>query len=119
MFLTGAEHMVYGRLLAIVSAFGLMWGVGTLYKLARKRAGMGLGDAKLLAMIAAFLGFRLGLFALCVGIGGATVYAIGLLVRGRATGATRLPLGTFLCVGGFAAMAWGLQVVDWYSGLLR
>lgn len=119
VFLTGPEHLIFGRLLAVVCAFGLLWGVRWLYKRVRGRDGMGLGDAKLLAMIVAFLGFAPGLVALFIGIGLATVYAVWLLVRQRAGGMTRLPLGTFLCVGGFLAMVWGEPVVAWYTSLLR
>jgi hypothetical protein len=32
---------------------------------------------------------------------------------------TRLPLGSFLGVGGLAAAMFGDRVIGWYSGLLR
>lgn len=42
------------------AAFGafLLWGAATLYKLVRKRDGMGMGDVKMMAMVGAFLGVR-------------------------------------------------------------
>ena len=119
VFLTGPEHLIYGRLFAVVCAFFLLFGIRWLYKRVRGREGMGLGDAKLLAMIAAFLGFAPALVALFVGLLSATAAALVLLARRRADLATRLPFGTFLCIGGFVAMLFGQPIVTWYSSLLR
>lgn len=119
VFLTGPEHLVFGRLLAVVSAYLLLWGIRWIYRKVRKRDGLGLGDAKLLAMIAAFLGFAPSLVALFVGVLLATVYGVWLLARGRGNAMTRLPLGTFLCIGGFFAIVWGEPLVRWYTSLFR
>ncbi len=119
IFLTGSESLIYGRLAAIAGAFLLLFAIRALYKLVRKRDGMGLGDAKLLAMIAAFLGFAPALFALFVGVCAATLYAVLLLLRGRAGGATRLAFGSFLAVGGMVSALCGEAVVAWYTSLLR
>ena len=73
---------------------------------------------KLLAMIAAFLGFWPAVVALFVGVLGAAGYGIYLMIRGRAHGLTRLPLGSFIGVGGLVAALWGERIVDWYRGLL-
>jgi leader peptidase (prepilin peptidase)/N-methyltransferase len=118
VFMTGPEHMVFGRLLAMVCAFGIVWGVGAIYKAVRKRQGVGLGDAKLLAMIAALLGFWPAVLALFVGVVACAGYAVALLVRRRATGMTRLPLGSFLAAGGLVAAAFGASILGWYSSLL-
>lgn len=42
------------------AAFGslLLWGAAVLYKLVRKRDGLGMGDVKMMAMVGAFLGVR-------------------------------------------------------------
>ena len=118
VFLTGPEHLVFGRLAAIVGAGMLLVVVNALYKAVRKRQGIGMGDAKLLAMIAAFLGFAPAMLALFVGVVLCSVYAVGLLARGRATGGSRLPLGTFLAVGGLVAAVFGNSLIGWYSSLL-
>jgi len=46
------------------------------------------------------------------------VYSLGLIVRGKASAATRLPLGSFLCIGGLLAAVFGPGVIAWYSSLL-
>ena len=119
VFLTGTEAMIMGRVAAIAGAALLLLTIRWLYKTLRKREGMGLGDVKLLAMIAAFLGFWPSLLALFVGVLAASVYGVVLLARGRAARETELPFGSFLAAGGLVASLFGAGVVDWYLGLLR
>jgi len=117
VFLTGPEHVVFGRLLAIVAAAGLLLLVRWGYKAIRGQQGLGLGDVKLLAMIAAFLGFWPAMLALFVGVI-AAIYSVGLLLRGRAGLRSRIPLGTFLSIGGLVAALFGPALIAWYSNLL-
>lgn len=118
VFLTGPEHLVFGRLLAICLAAAIPLTIRAIYKAVRHREGLGLGDAKLLAMIAAFLGFWNAIFALFVGVILAAIYAVTLLARRRATATTRIPLGTFLCLGGLLAILLGEPMIAWYRSLL-
>lgn len=119
VFLTGPEHLVLGRIVAILGAFGLLYLIRTLYKAIRKRDGMGLGDATLLAMIAAFLGFSQSLIALFAGVLLASAFGIWLLLNRGANRLTRLPFGTFLCIGGFIASIFGPGLVGWYTSLFQ
>jgi leader peptidase (prepilin peptidase)/N-methyltransferase len=119
LFLTGPEALLGGRLVAIVGAALLLLAIRQSYKLLRNRDGMGLGDVKLLAMIAAFLGFWPAILALFAGVLTACAYAILLLARRRANGLTRLPFGSFLAAGGLFAALFGPAVIEWYSSLFR
>lgn len=118
VFLTGPEALVLGRIGAIVAAAGLVLLVRWLYKKLRGKEGMGLGDVKLMAMIAAFLGFWPATLALFVGVILCAAFALALMAQGRADGKTRLPLGTFLSVGGLIAALFGTRIIDWYRSLL-
>jgi leader peptidase (prepilin peptidase)/N-methyltransferase len=118
VILTGPEHLVLGRLLAIVLAASLILLIRFAYQKLRHREGLGLGDAKLMAMIAAFLGFWPAILALFLGVVLCSTYAATLMLRRRATALTRLPLGTFLCIGGLIAMMFGDQIITWYAALL-
>jgi prepilin signal peptidase PulO-like enzyme (type II secretory pathway) len=66
--------------------------------------GMGSGDMKLGAMLGAFLGWRLGLFALLVAVLLGGIVAAGLLLTGRKGRKDALPFGPFLALGGTAAL---------------
>ena len=117
VFLTGPEHLVYGRLLAICLAALVPWLIRILYKAVRHQEGLGRGDVKLMAMIAAFLGVAPALLAFFVGVILGAIYGISLLLRRRASAQTHIPLGTFLCIGGlFAALA-SEPLLAWYRGL--
>ena len=118
VFLTGPEHLVFGRVVAILAAAAVPLIVRWLYKALRKREGMGLGDAKLMAMIAAFLGFWPAMLALFVGVLLCAGYALALLARRRADLATRLPLGSFLAAGGLLAALTGEPLIAWYRSLM-
>jgi leader peptidase (prepilin peptidase)/N-methyltransferase len=119
VFLTGTEALIMGRIAAIAGASLILLLVRWGYKALRKRDGMGLGDVKLLAMIAAFLGFGQTLLALFAGVVAASIYGIVLLARRRASGASKLPLGSFLAAGGLFSALLGQRILAWYMELLR
>jgi leader peptidase (prepilin peptidase)/N-methyltransferase len=86
------------------------------YRLVRGRAGMGGGDAPLLAMIGAHVGpwgvpATLGIAA----VTGATFAIVS--ARGRIDGQQRLPFGPFLCLGGAVVLLWGERLWSWYLSL--
>jgi leader peptidase (prepilin peptidase) / N-methyltransferase len=116
--LTGPEHLVLGRLLAITLAAAIPLLIRFIYQHLRHREGLGLGDAKLMAMIAAFLGFWPAVLAFFLGAILCSAYALTLILRGRATAASRLPLGTFLSIGGLTAALIGTPLIAWYTSLL-
>jgi leader peptidase (prepilin peptidase) / N-methyltransferase len=108
-----------------VCAAALVLAIRGIYWLARRREGMGLGDAKLFAMIAAWLGPENAVLAFFLAVVGAAVYGVVLLIRSpprpdtRTWGTHRIPLGSFLCAAALFAAFEGRVVVEWYLGLLR
>ena len=102
---------------AISAALLLM--VWTLYRLVRRREGLGLGDVKLLAMIAAFLGLAVTCFAFFVGVLAAALFAVALLMSRRARGSDRIPFGSFLAAAGIAAIFIGRPAVAWYLSMFH
>jgi len=119
VFLTGPESLIFGRVAAVCGAALLLLLIRWLYKAIRHREGMGLGDVKLLAMIAAFLGFLPAVLSLFVGTLAAALYGALLLARSRAGAASKLPFGSFLCVGGLFAALYGNRLMNMYIALLQ
>jgi leader peptidase (prepilin peptidase) / N-methyltransferase len=119
VFLTGPETLIFGRVAAICGAALLLLSIRWIYRAVRHREGMGLGDVKLLAMIAAFLGFWPAILSLFIGVLVASLYGAFLLIRGRAIATSKLPFGSFLCVGGLVAAVYGNRLIDMYIALLR
>jgi leader peptidase (prepilin peptidase) / N-methyltransferase len=119
LFLTGPEALIMGRIAAICGAALILLLIRWLYKALRHREGMGLGDVKLLAMIAAFLGFWPAILTLFLGVLLATAYAILLLIRGKVNATSKLAFGSFLAIGGLISAQYGNQLIDMYIALLR
>ena len=61
--------------------------------------GLGIGDVKMLAMIGAFLGWRLTLVTLIFASFTGALVGVALLSSGRGGMKAALPFGTFLAVG--------------------
>jgi leader peptidase (prepilin peptidase) / N-methyltransferase len=112
------QHAAFVDALAVMLAFVLILVIRWVYWLVRRKEGMGLGDAKLMAMLAAWLGLPGALLALFIGVVMGSVVAVGMLVvpkdDGETWGARRLPLGTFLCVGGIVSSLWGEAIIRSY-----
>ncbi len=119
LLFTGPEALLGRWLLSVLAAAAVLLLIRAIYRLARRREGMGLGDVKLLALIAAFLGFWPAILALFLGVILATAYALALLTRGRVNALTRLPFGSFLAAGGLISALAGPQLISWYTSLLR
>jgi leader peptidase (prepilin peptidase) / N-methyltransferase len=104
-------------LISILSAAGLILLIRWIYKLIRHREGLGLGDAKLMAMLAAWLGLQGALLSFAIGVLLGSLTAIVLLVRRQESeswASTKLPLGTFLCIGGIVASLCGQPIIATY-----
>jgi len=104
---------------AILIAAGLILLIRWMYWLLRRREGVGLGDAKLMAMLAAWLGLPGALLSFAIGVVLGAIVGGVLLVSHKPTGAegpglTKLPLGTFLCVGGIVSALWGQPILAAY-----
>ena len=119
VFLTGTEALIFGRLVAVCAAALLLLTVRWLYQALRHREGLGLGDVKLLAMVAAFLGFEQALLTLFLGTLLATLYIAYLAIRRRVTAHTRLPFGSFLGAAGLLAAIFGQPLITWYTTLFH
>jgi leader peptidase (prepilin peptidase)/N-methyltransferase len=118
VFLTGPEHLIFGRIAATIGAALIPFAIRWLYKLLRGQQGMGLGDVKLMAMIAAFLGFWPAVLSFFLGCLFIFPYALTLLARKRATAATQLPFGSFLAAGGLVTALVGPPLLEWYKSFL-
>jgi leader peptidase (prepilin peptidase)/N-methyltransferase len=104
----------------ILVAAGLILLIRWLYWLIRRREGIGLGDAKLMALLAAWLGLPGALLAFGLGVVTGALVAVVLLAMPAARSETsgwahkKLPLGTFLCVGGIVSSLWGQPIIAAY-----
>ena len=111
-------------LLTTIAAGGLVLLIRWVYFLFRKQEGMGLGDAKLMAMIGAWLGWKQTLLSFVLGIFLAAAFALILLFRGNPDDGDdttkpqwalkQLPFGSFLCIGGLVSYFFGGKLIALY-----
>ena len=102
-------------------AAALILAIRGLYWLVRRREGMGLGDAKLLAMIAAWLGPANAMLTFFLAVVSGAVYGLLWLAakKGKGGASAPLPLGSFLCAAAIYAAFEGRGTVAWYLSLFR
>jgi leader peptidase (prepilin peptidase)/N-methyltransferase len=96
-----------------------LWLVAWAYERLRHQEGLGFGDVKMLAMIGAFLGWKLMLLTLVGASVLGSLTAGVLMVAGRADWQSKLPLGTFLAVAAVPSGLVGGAVVAWYAGFFN
>ncbi len=95
-----------GHLLGGAAGYGVLWAVANLYERLRGRAGLGLGDAKLLGALGCWLGWRALPFILTGAALTAllAIAALGVLQRRAPQRQDALPFGPFIALG--AWLAW-------------
>jgi leader peptidase (prepilin peptidase)/N-methyltransferase len=76
--------------------------------------GMGMGDVKLAAVIGLFLGREVVPAMLIAVLAGAVVGLAIIASQGSEARKRAIPFGPYLALGGFAALLWGEQMLDWY-----
>jgi leader peptidase (prepilin peptidase) / N-methyltransferase len=107
-------------LIGVVAAASLIHLIRWTYKVTRHREGIGLGDAKLMAMLAAWLGLEEALLAFGIGVVLGALAALVVLALPAAPAVNKkwaerkMPLGTFLCIGGIFSAVWGAPLIDAY-----
>ncbi len=104
-------------LIGIAAGGGSLWAIAEIYYRLRKEEGLGMGDVKMLAMIGAFLGWRLVLVTLMLASFSGTIVGVGVLIAKKESLKYALPFGTFLAVGAVVAAVAGDQLLQWYLGL--
>jgi len=99
---------------AIVGAAFILL-TGFLYQIVRKRQGLGMGDVKMMAMVGAFLGWRLALLTIFAGsLSGSFVGIFLIRFRGESL-QTKLSFGTFLGCGAVISLFFGVPFIHWYT----
>ncbi|MCX6553170.1 MAG: prepilin peptidase [Acidobacteria bacterium] len=103
--------LVIGGLIPLVLA--------EVYLRVRKVEGLGMGDVKMLALVGAFLGWKLVLLTLALGSFLGSAVGLGLIVARRGDMKLALPFGTFLAIAAAVSATVGDQIIIWYLGFYR
>ena len=108
-------NLATGRVPWLESLIGIVVGGGVFVVIIlASGGGMGGGDMKLGAMLGAFLGWKVVLLSIFVGVALGAGVALALMASGMRGRKDPIPFGPFLAAGGVAGLFWGERVVRWY-----
>jgi leader peptidase (prepilin peptidase)/N-methyltransferase len=102
-------------LIGLVLGGGSLWLIGELYFRVRHEEGMGFGDVKMLAMIGAFVGWKLMLLTLVLSSFLGSIIGVAMIAFDRGDMKYALPFGTFLALGAVVAATVGDRIITWYT----
>jgi leader peptidase (prepilin peptidase) / N-methyltransferase len=126
---SAALNAVGLSLLAALAAAAALLLISGAYWLARRRMGMGMGDVKLLAMLAAWLGLRQTALVLFLAVIVGALYGLGTILFNRRQnrednkednedqlppGLMPVPFGTMLSLAGLYSIFLGQRTLGWY-----
>jgi len=108
----------------VASLFGALAGGGFIYlsgvlgRIIFRKEAMGMGDVKLMAMVGAFLGWKVALAAIFLGCLYGAVLGVALIVL-RSSKDTRIPFGPYLAMGVISAVFFNAQIAHALSAWQR
>jgi leader peptidase (prepilin peptidase)/N-methyltransferase len=103
-----------GSILGAIIGGGLLFAVAFAYEVIRKREGLGMGDIKMMAMVGAFIGWRLALLTIFAGSLMGTLIGISLMLMRKMNLQGKLAFGVFLGIGSALCLFYGLPFLRWY-----
>jgi leader peptidase (prepilin peptidase)/N-methyltransferase len=109
-----------GAVIGALAGGGSLWLMGWLWEKLRGVEAMGLGDVKMMFMVGAYLGWRLTILTIFLGVLSGSIIGILVMMRqGKRNMQMLLPFGIFLGIGAIVALLVGSQIVEWYVGQYR
>jgi leader peptidase (prepilin peptidase)/N-methyltransferase len=109
-----------GAFLGALIGGGSLWLMGWIWEKLRGVEAMGLGDVKMMFMVGAYLGWRLTILTIFLGVLSGSIIGILLMLRqGRRNMQMLLPFGIFLGIGAIVALLVGSHIVEWYANQYR
>jgi leader peptidase (prepilin peptidase)/N-methyltransferase len=109
-----------GAFLGALIGGGSLWLMGWIWEKLRHQEAMGLGDVKMMFMVGAYLGWRLTILTIFLGVlSGSIVGILSMILAGKYERGKVLPFGIFLGSGAILALLVGSPIVEWYASQYR
>ena len=112
-----AQSLADSALAALVVG-GFLFLLGEAYYRFRQREGLGFGDVKMMAMVAAFWGLGDAILTLIVGSIVGSVVGIVLVIVGGKKWTYELPFGSYLGASAIVVTIWGDDLLAWYTNVV-
>ena len=106
---------LFGAALGALAGGGSLWLIGWLWERLRGVEAMGLGDVKMMFMVGAYLGWRLTILTIFLGVLTGSIAGVGLMAKRKERDLQmQLPFGIFLGIGSILALLLGSRIIEWY-----
>lgn len=115
----GQDSRIWGFLFSLISAIaagGVLFLIGEIAGKILKKEAMGFGDVKLLAMIGAFIGWKLTAICLFLASLSGAAVGISLIALKKVEWQSRIPFGPYIVLGALISYFWGIKILNWYLG---
>lgn len=110
-FGNGWPYALLGGLIGFAFFFAMYWFGEKLFG----SGALGFGDVKLAAFVGLISSFPQLLIGLVVTLFAGGIIGLLLLITRRVTLRTAIPYGPYIVIGGFYAMVWGTEAIQWYA----
>jgi leader peptidase (prepilin peptidase)/N-methyltransferase len=114
LFSLVTEPGIVSSLIGAAAGGGVLLAIAETYYRVRHEQGLGMGDVKMLAMIGAFLGWKLMLLTLVLSSFLGSLVGVAMLMSSRKNLKYALPFGTFLAAATMVSMFVGDAILSWY-----
>jgi leader peptidase (prepilin peptidase)/N-methyltransferase len=105
-------------LIGLLIGGGILLVISLFYSYVKKKEGMGMGDVKMLAMLGAFLGWKLCLLTLILASIIGTILGIIVILKSKEGLMKQLPFGSFLALAALITLFWGQGIISSYQGFI-
>ena len=107
---TDLQSSVIGAMAGYLSLWSVYW----IFKIITHKDGMGFGDFKLLAVIGAWLGWKILPLTIILSSLAGAIIGISLIVFKSHGREVPIPFGPYLAIAGWIALCWGQDLTDMY-----
>lgn len=117
-FLFNGTEVLLDQIIGVIALGGGFWAIRFLGTVAFKKEAMGLGDVKFAALLGWTLGWQVGIVAAFLAFLAASILLLVLMPMKRLSFGQQVPFGPFIAIGTWLGLMWGLDIIDWYMGLM-
>lgn len=103
----------YQAIFGAILGYVILWIAASIYKIIRKKEGMGHGDLKMLAMLGAWFGAQMVLNILILSVVLALLASLFLMSLKKITTDKPIPFGPFIALSGWVSMMTGPTFLHW------
>ena len=122
LLMMGQESHLMGLLYSFIGAVvggGFLYVVGAVGKKIMQKEVMGFGDVKLLALIGAFIGWKLTLLTIILSSFAGTLIGVMLIATRKAEWQSQIPFGPYIVLGALISYFVGNNILEWYLGFFQ